>query len=210
MLSVLFIVHVVVAVASKATVTGGFWGHLITIGEVAGAIGAITAVGVFLWSRLRLDKGWAWIQKNIKADQRAARLAEFFQAQADPKVVELRKAELKGVLEEQIIPQLVTLKSNQESLAEGHQTLHDCIDRNTQSTQRVESKVEQIVSEQDRVATELQKAQAKVDQVGKGLLEDRQIMRDHISDDKIFQEKSEVIWKHVPGLLKSVENEKKV
>jgi hypothetical protein len=199
MLALLALMHLIVAAGTSS----GFWGHVIAIGEVAGAIGAITAVGVFMWSRLRLDKLWAWIQKNIKADQKAARLAEFYEAQTDPKVVAIRKAELSGVINEQIVPELTSLKA-------AHQTLHDCLDRNTETVKRVEGKVEKVITEQDRVATELTEAKKKVDIVAKGMGEDRVIMRDHIDDDKLFQDKSEAIWRNLPNLIKKIQDEKTV
>lgn len=180
-----------VAVHHDAT----FLEKVITASQVAGGVAAMSAITVFAWAKLRLDKAWSWVFKHLREDQKAARLKEYTEAQSTPEIRELRRAEFTDAFDEKIVPQLrIINKRIDDHMEREEQALND----SATHVKVIGQNVEKIALEQSRVADELTKSQVKVDAVSEQISviaekrdAEAQVVAKHIEDDAEFQARVE-------------------
>jgi len=91
--------------------------------QIAGGLAALSAVSVFAWAKLRLDRIWGWVFKHLKEDQAATRKKELLDSMQSPELVALRQNDFKEVLGAQIMPQLETMQAAHEGLRRGQASL---------------------------------------------------------------------------------------
>lgn len=194
---------VAAAVAAKAAAHHPtFLDNVLTACQIAGGVAAMSAIVVFAWAKLRLDRVWSWVFKHLKEDQKVARKAELMDALASPDFVALRTADLTKVIDVQVIPQLDKINRRiddhmeREEAAAAENNVY--MRENTEHVKQITETVGQIAVEQKTVSSNLVDAQKKVDEVAEHLLEAEEsrkaeaaIMHQHIADDTDFQERVE-------------------
>lgn len=170
--------------------------------QLVGGAAAVLAVGAFLWARLRLDKGWAWFTRHMKEDQRLARQTELVEVLNSKQMTDVRAKDITDVFEAKVVPELCKInrriddhmEREEAAAAEANVYMRE----NTQHVREINQKVDAIGTEQTRVATELAKAQEKVDDVAVQLAiatdrskTDAEVIQQHIKEDAVFQSKVE-------------------
>lgn len=113
----------VVAAAAKATKNPTLMEKAIQWAQIAGGLAALSAVAVFAWAKLRLDKLWGWVFKHLKEDQAVARKKELLESMRSPELVALRQTDLRDALSAEFGPELDSMKAAHVSLREGQSHL---------------------------------------------------------------------------------------